>query len=83
MTSVEFKICGTSKEALPLVLPPSKAVFVCLHGAAKSVIASSCLNQLAAKGGLDIRATAAGVDPEIPFPVREGLLQGGLKRPRR
>ncbi len=57
-----------------------RVVFVCLHGAAKSVIASSYLNQLAAERGLNICATAAGVDPEpeIPAPVREGLLQEGL-----
>ena len=55
-------------------------VFVCLHGAAKSVIAAAQLNRLSAERGLDIRATAAGVEPEpeIPPRVREGLLQEGL-----
>jgi protein-tyrosine-phosphatase len=55
-------------------------LFVCLHGAAKSVIASAYLNQLAAERGLNLRGTAAGIEPEpeIPVPVREGLLQDGL-----
>jgi arsenate reductase (thioredoxin) len=55
-------------------------VFVCLHGAAKSVIAAACLNSLSAERGVDIRATAAGVEPEpeIPFHVRAGLREEGL-----
>src|SRR5262249_10124868 len=46
------------------------------------------LNRLASERGLDIRATAAGVEPEpeIPLPVRDGLLRDGLNvgddRPR-
>ena len=55
-------------------------VFVCLHGAAKSVIAASYLNHLSAERGLNIRATAVGLEPEseVPPNVREGLLQEGL-----
>lgn len=55
-------------------------VFVCLHGAAKSVIAGAYMNRLAAERGLDICATAAGVEPEpeVPLQVREGLLEEGL-----
>jgi arsenate reductase len=55
-------------------------VFVCLHGTAKSVIAASYLNRLSAERGLNIRATAAGIEPEpdVPPHVREGLLQEGL-----
>ena len=62
-------------------MPSSRTVvFVCLHGAAKSVIAAAHLNRLSAERGLAIRATAAGVEPEpeIPRPVREGLLREGL-----
>ena len=55
-------------------------VFVCLHGAAKSVIAASYLNRLSAERGLNIRATAVGLEPEseVPPHVREGLLREGL-----
>jgi arsenate reductase (thioredoxin) len=66
-----------------------KIVFVCLHGAAKSVIAAAFLNRLADERGLDARATAAGIEPdaEVPSAVREGLLRDGLDvgllRPRR
>lgn len=64
-------------------------VFVCLHGAAKSVIAAAYWNRFAAERGVEIRATAAGIEPEpeIPPSVRDGLRSGGLDvgalRPRR
>ncbi|HET7265638.1 MAG TPA: hypothetical protein VFL28_13310 [bacterium] len=64
-------------------------VFVCLHGAAKSVIAAAYWNRFAAERGLDVAATAAGLEPEpaIPPAVRDGLRGDGLDvgalRPRR
>lgn len=71
-------------------MPDSRTiVFVCLHGAAKSVIAAAYWNRLAAERGVEIRATAAGIEPEpeIPTPVRNGLRNDGLEvgdlRPRR
>lgn len=64
-------------------------VFVCLHGAAKSVVAASLFDRLAAARGLDARATFAGTepDPEIaPGVVQrlgaEGVDLAGM-RPRR
>jgi arsenate reductase (thioredoxin) len=55
-------------------------VFVCLHGAAKSVIAATYLNHLSTERGLNIRAAAAGVEPEpeVPPQVCEGLLREGF-----
>ena len=55
-------------------------VFVCLHGAAKSVIAATYLNHLSTERGLNLRATAAGIEPEpeVPPQVCEGLLREGL-----
>jgi arsenate reductase (thioredoxin) len=64
-------------------------VFVCLHGAAKSVIAATYLNRLSTERGLQLRAAAAGIEPEseVPPQVCEGLLSDGLDvrryRPRR
>jgi arsenate reductase (thioredoxin) len=59
---------------------PRTVVFVCLHGSAKSVIASAYLNRLSAERGLNVHATAAGVEPDavISPRVREGLRQEGL-----
>ena len=62
-------------------MPASRlVVFVCLHGAAKSVIAGAYFNRLAEERGLAVHASAAGIEPEpeIPGPVREGLLKDGL-----
>ena len=64
-------------------------VFVCLHGAAKSVLAAHCWNRLARERGLSVRATFAGVepDPEIAPRVAAALAAEGAdlrgERPRR
>jgi protein-tyrosine-phosphatase len=68
---------------------PRTVVFVCLHGSAKSVIAAAHLQRLADQQRLDVRATAAGLEPdaEIPAKVIDGLLEEGLdvrgRRPSR
>ncbi len=64
-------------------------LFVCLHGAAKSVLAAADCGRLAAERGLSIRAASAGTepDPEIAPPVRRALEQEGVdlggQKPRR
>lgn len=64
-------------------------LFVCLHGAAKSVLAAADFRRLAAARGLDITAESAGTepDPEIAPPVVSALRADGLdvggQRPRR
>lgn len=54
---------------------PKTVVFVCPHGAAKSVLAGSYFNRLAAQLGLDARAIARGTDPdsEISERVRQDV----------
>jgi arsenate reductase (thioredoxin) len=39
-------------------------VFVCQHGAAKSVLAAALLERLAAEHGISLRALARGTEPE-------------------
>jgi arsenate reductase len=51
-------------------------VFVCEHGAAKSVVASAWFNKLAAKNGLDIRSTHP--DFEYGTNTVAGLANDGL-----
>jgi arsenate reductase (thioredoxin) len=64
-------------------------VFVCLHGSGKSLIAAEHFRQLAAQRGIDVLATAAGINPdsEIPPKVVKGLLEDGIdvggQQPRR
>ena len=64
-------------------------VFVCLHGAAKSVLAASDFQRLARERGLRVRAAAAGIepDPEISPAVVKTLACEGIdlsaERPHR
>ena len=59
---------------------PGSVLFVCLHGAAKSVVAARHLERLAAERGLSLRAGAAGVEPddELPPHVVAGLAADGI-----
>ena len=60
--------------------PASDVVFVCEHGAAKSVIASEYFNKLATERGLAVRAIARGADPQADLSVSavKGLKADGL-----
>ena len=65
-----------------------RVLFVCLHGAAKSVVAAAQCRRLAAAHGLAIDAVAAGTepDPELAPAAVKGLSGDGLRaspaRPR-
>jgi arsenate reductase (thioredoxin) len=58
-------------------------VFICPHGAAKSVLAAALFQRLADECGLPLRATCAGTEPEpvIAPHVRALLAQEGLTLP--
>src|SRR5262245_59598116 len=58
-------------------------IFVCEHGAAKSVIATAYFNKLAAERGLPFRATFRGTAPQENLSVRavEGLKADGVPIP--
>jgi protein-tyrosine-phosphatase len=58
-------------------------VFVCEHGAAKSVIATAYFNKLAAERGLPDRATYRGANPqaELSISALKGLREDGLAVP--
>src|SRR4051794_24960954 len=58
-------------------------VFVCAHGAGKSVIATAYFNKLAAERGLPYRAAFRGVVPqaELSDRVLEGLRRDGVAVP--
>jgi protein-tyrosine-phosphatase len=55
-------------------------VFVCEHGAAKSVIATAYFNKIAAERGLRARATYRGVNPQADLSIStlKGLQTDGL-----
>ena len=55
-------------------------IFVCEHGAAKSIIAAAYFNKLAQEENLDIRAIARGTHPdeELSPKAMAGLREDGL-----
>lgn len=55
-------------------------VFLCEHGAAKSVIATAYFNQIAAQRGLKVRAVYRGVSPQADLSVSamKGLREDGV-----
>jgi len=59
-------------------------VFVCEHGAAKSLIATAYFNKLAAERGLPYRATFRGTSPQEALSVRavQGLTADGVAIPK-
>ena len=63
--------------------PAPSVVFVCEHGAAKSVIATAYFNKLAAERNLPYRATFRGTSPQDELSVRavEGLKADGVAIP--
>ena len=70
----------------PAAQPPGTSasiVFVCEHGAAKSVIATAYFNKLAAERGLPYRATFRGTSPQDTLSVRAiaGLKDDGIAVP--
>jgi protein-tyrosine-phosphatase len=71
-----YAYCGA--EAAAPARP--RVVFVCLHGAAKSVVAAAHFRRLAANRGLTIDAVAAGTDPdpELAPAAVKGLATDGL-----
>jgi protein-tyrosine-phosphatase len=60
--------------------PPARVLFVCLHGAAKSVVAAAHFRRLASGRGLAIDAVAAGTEPdtELAPGAVKGLAGDGL-----
>ncbi|HEX7136360.1 MAG TPA: hypothetical protein VF219_00865 [Vicinamibacterales bacterium] len=63
--------------------PPPAVVFVCEHGAAKSVIATAYFNELAAERDLPYRAAFRGTSPQDELSVRAvtGLKADGVTTP--
>jgi protein-tyrosine-phosphatase len=74
VVAVLFTSAQTASSADPTV------VFVCEHGAAKSVIATAYFNKIAAERGLKARATYRGVNPQADLSVSamKGLKEDGL-----
>jgi arsenate reductase (thioredoxin) len=73
----------TLSMAQPAARPEPTVVFVCEHGAAKSVIATAYFNKVAAERGLHARALYRGVNPQaaLSADALKGLRDDGLTVP--
>jgi protein-tyrosine-phosphatase len=69
--------------AILLAAKMSTIVFVCEHGAAKSVVAAAHFNKLAAEKNLPYRAIARGTEPQpdVALSAANGLRAEGLEPP--
>src|SRR6187431_1179918 len=76
-------VLAGSLQATPGSPTSPAVVFVCEHGAAKSVIATAYFNKLAAERGLPYRATFRGTSPQDELSVRAvaGLKEDGIAVP--
>jgi len=65
--------------------PPDLILFVCEHGAAKSVIAAAYFNKLAGERNVNVRAIARGTNPDQKLSQKtiDGLARDGLKSDER
>ena len=82
LIGVSTAIAQGQAGAKPTAATPS-VVFVCEHGAAKSVIATAYFNKLSAERGLPYRATFRGTTPQEALSVRAvaGLKADGVPIP--
>lgn len=62
---------------------PTQVLFMCPHGAAKSVLASAYFQQLAKERGLNVRVESAGTEPDPVVDARivEHLTKNGYAVP--
>jgi protein-tyrosine-phosphatase len=76
-------VLAGSLQATPVAPASPAIVFVCEHGAAKSVIATAYFNKLAAERGLPYRATFRGTNPgdSLSAMAIEGLKADGIPVP--
>jgi arsenate reductase (thioredoxin) len=79
LTMLMLSMSQAAAQAEPTV------VFVCEHGAAKSVIATTYFNKIAAERGLRARADYRGVNPQAELSVSalKGLREDGMQVPDR
>jgi arsenate reductase len=81
VTLIVLLLAAVTASAQPSSQPA--VVFVCEHGAAKSVIATAYFNKLARERGLPYRATFRGTDPQADLSVSalKGLREDGIDIP--
>jgi|SRR5262245_41416701 len=85
MTTIIVMIAALVAHAQTTTTPAAAPaiIFVCQHGAAKSVIATAYFNKLSAERGLPYRATFRGTSPQDDLSARAvaGLRADGIAIP--
>jgi arsenate reductase len=83
MIAIAALLAATAAHAGQSAKPAPRVVFVCEHGAAKSVIATAYFNKIAVERGLPYRATFRGTSPQAELSVSalKGLREDGLDIP--
>jgi arsenate reductase (thioredoxin) len=75
-----LSVNGQAQDAVKETEQAPVIIFVCEHGAAKSIVSATYFNKLAKERHLNFRAIARGTNPdeEISPKVQEGLRNDGL-----
>src|SRR5262245_44338166 len=75
-----LSVNGRAQEAVKEPEQTPVIIFICEHGAAKSIVSAAYFNKLATERHLNFRAIARGTNPdkEISQKVQEGLQKDGL-----
>lgn len=83
VTAGAASIQAGSAQSEPAPTTARKVLFMCPHGAAKSVLASAYFRQLAKERGLRVLVTSAGTDPDaaVAPAVATHLTRRGLSTP--
>jgi arsenate reductase len=73
----------SAQSQTPSKRPPTQVLFMCPHGAAKSVLASAYFTQVARERGLRVRVDAVGTDPDpaVAAIVKDHLTRKGYVLP--
>ena len=80
LVSVAAVVMSATPTGTATVKPAPVVVFVCEHGSAKSLVASSLFQRMANEKGLAARAISRGTDPDasVPPAVVEALRADGF-----
>jgi arsenate reductase len=83
VASTGFMAQTSATQARSNTAKPPTVLFMCPHGAAKSVLASAYFQRLAKERGLNVRVTSAGTDPDaqVSSAVARHLENNGYEVP--
>ena len=80
IVTLSLYVNGHAQDAVKETEQTPVIIFICEHGAAKSIVSVAYFNKLATERHLNFRAIARGTNPdkEISLKVQEGLQKDGL-----